>query len=226
MNETRSVGAALGLVALALLACGRKDESTTTTTTSAAAATETTAEPEDTTESTATASAAPTASAAGTAAAPKYISCPPGQAAVGTKGECVRVCTDSAPCPDSAESCEKTSFVSVNGQVRNVRACMAGGGGPGFRKMVPGAPWLNDQVPKDMATAAPSAAPTATAAAGNVSDFVKPDNQGDCPKGFTMNGGMTCSRVCKSKADCHGNNTCVSLPVGTTKVCDEPGNAP
>ena len=223
MNEMRSVGAALGLVALALLACGKKEESTTTTTASAAATPTETAEPEDTTESTAAAGATATASAAPTAAAQKYISGPGGQAAVGAKGECVRVCTDTAPCPDSAESCEKTSFVSVNGQVRNVRACMAGGGGPGFRKMVPGAPWLNDQVPKDLATAA---APTATAAAGNVSDFAKPNNQGDCPKGFTMNQGMTCSRVCKSKADCHGSNTCVSLPVGSTKVCDEPGNAP
>ncbi len=224
MNEMRSVAAGLGLVALALLACGKKEESETTTTTSAAATTAA-PEPEDTSESTATASA--TASATAAAAAPKYVPCPAGQAAVGTKGECVRVCTDTAPCSDSAESCEKTSFVSLAG-VKNVRACMPGGGGPAFRKMVPGAPWLNDQVPKDMASAAPSTRPsaTATAAAAGVSDFTKPDNQGDCPKGFTMNGGMTCSRVCKTKADCHGTNTCVSLPVGTTKVCDEPGNAP
>lgn len=224
MNETRSVVAGVGLVALAVLACGKKEETTTTSSSATAATSEATADPPaDTAASTATASATSTTRAP--SAAPKPVACAPGEAAAGTKGECLRVCTDSAPCKDDAETCEKSSFVSLNGSVKNVRVCMPGGGGPALRAVVAGGAWLNDQVPKAVASTAPSTPPAATGG-GGVSDFTKPNGDGDCPKGFTNNQGGTCSRVCKSKADCHAPNTCVSLPVGSTKVCDEPGNAP
>lgn len=214
MNRERvSVGVGLVVVAFAALACGRKDEG------SGGAAS---ASAEAVPPASASVSAADPAVASAAPSAPaKPVACAAGKVAAGTGSECINVCTDTAPCADAKADCVKSSYLALNGTVTNVRVCRTSSD-PAVRDMVAGRPWLNDQVPKELASAAPTA--TTKTALPPGSDFAQPNANGDCPRGFTGNGG-SCARVCTSNAGCHPPNVCVSQPVGTTKVCDEPGGA-
>ncbi len=150
--------------------------------------------------------AAAKASATATGPTPpkNMAKCGANEIAAGNGGaKCQKRCSSDKDC-DEGDMCSLLGYWTAAGP-RNGKACHnVMNGGEQVLDPFKGAP-----------TDATGAAPTAARA-----DSVEPNDQGDCPVDY-VHSGRRCHRVCKRDSECHSPNVCVSLPVGTTKVCDQ-----
>lgn len=150
--------------------------------------------------------AAKTAATATGPTPPKNMAkCAANEIAGGNGGaKCLKRCTSEKDC-DEGDGCDVVGYWTAGGP-RNGKACHnIMNGGEQVLSVFKGAP-------TDGAGGAP------TAARG---DLVAPTGDDmDCPSGYQLHG-PKCHRICKRDSDCKSPNVCTSLPVGTTKVCDE-----